>query len=300
MMRSLILFATALVVANGVWREEDDEHNALAPVGADTVAAASLGGADIMMKSSGGPSLMYDDEEPRFNKSLCKVRVGEMECKQDKVHKANCFWSANKNECRKRMWGETCKRADTMEECAKNDKWLDRCYWNITRNKCLKTRESDAVPTPPSDVQHSDETHHRASDLDGQSCDSVWTDCNGCDSTGDYCGTPNSPTRPVVCGFERCAERSVDDAENDCVEWCGTADSSTSCISLCDAACSEDSSDSNCYDCAAQNDCMECFSCKNSQDDHYNTVDDSYNTVDDSYNTGGDSYDAMPTATPQP
>jgi len=164
MMRSLILCATALVVTNGVWREEEDEVSgvldALAPVGADTDAAASPGGADTMMKSSGGPSLIYDElydgEDPLFNKSLCKVKVGQADCKQDKEHRANCFWSANRNECRKRMWGEKCKRADTVEECAKNELWADRCYWNTTRIRCLKkkikfqgNRPASIVRLPP-------------------------------------------------------------------------------------------------------------------------------------------------------
>lgn len=55
--------------------------------------------------------------------------------------------------------------------------------------------------------------------LEGQSCDSYWTNCEGCKSSGDYCGTPSGapgaismpPTTDctttnckVVCGVDKC------------------------------------------------------------------------------------------------
>ena len=58
-----------------------------------------------------------------------------------------------------------------------------------------------------------------AMELEGQSCSSSWTNCEGCTSTGDYCGTPSGargesmpPSTDcavsncaVVCGMESCA-----------------------------------------------------------------------------------------------
>ena len=43
--------------------------------------------------------------------------------------------------------------------------------------------------------------------LEGQQCSTQWTDCNGCTSTGDYCGTPsgqNSKSTKVVCDISSC------------------------------------------------------------------------------------------------
>ena len=39
--------------------------------------------------------------------------------------------------------------------------------------------------------------------VDGFSCDTFWTDCAGCESTGDYCGSPAKGD--VVCGRDKCA-----------------------------------------------------------------------------------------------
>merc|ERR1712166_954412 len=51
-------------------------------------------------------------------------------------------------------------------------------------------------------------------DLEGLSCDSEWTDCRGCSSTGAYCGTPSGAqgeeggqTAVVVCGEAQCTSR---------------------------------------------------------------------------------------------
>jgi len=51
-------------------------------------------------------------------------------------------------------------------------------------------------------------------DLEGMSCDSEWTDCHGCSSTGAYCGTPSGArgeeggqTAVVVCGEAQCTSR---------------------------------------------------------------------------------------------
>ena len=51
-------------------------------------------------------------------------------------------------------------------------------------------------------------------DLEGLSCDSEWTDCRGCSSTGAYCGTPSGAqgeeggqTAIVVCGEAKCTSR---------------------------------------------------------------------------------------------
>ena len=102
-----------------------------------------------MMESSDGPSLIYDElyeeEEPRFNKSLCNAKTSKEECQQDNSHKANCHWSANRHECLKRTWGEMCKRAHTAEECTRNERDAEHCYWNATRDRCLKIR---ATPVP--------------------------------------------------------------------------------------------------------------------------------------------------------
>merc|ERR1712072_194050 len=66
---------------------------------------------------------------------------------------------------------------------------------------------SNAASTGPTTTQLAS----AASDLEGQSCSSVWTDCNGCTSTGGYCGTPSGAqgepgghTAVVVCGEENC------------------------------------------------------------------------------------------------
>ena len=53
-------------------------------------------------------------------------------------------------------------------------------------------------------------------DLEGLSCDSEWTDCHGCSSTGAYCGTPSGAqgeeggqTAVVVCGEAQCTEQMI-------------------------------------------------------------------------------------------
>merc|ERR1712023_63412 len=65
--------------------------------------------------------------------------------------------------------------------------------------------------------------NHAASDLEGQSCSSQWTDCNGCHSTGGFCGTPSGAqgepgghSAVVVCGQENCPTNSGGASDSDC------------------------------------------------------------------------------------
>ncbi len=53
--------------------------------------------------------------------------------------------------------------------------------------------------------------HAETQDLEGQSCDEVWTDCHGCTSTGGFCGTPSGNqgeeggnAHQVYCGRRNC------------------------------------------------------------------------------------------------
>ena len=62
---------------------------------------------------------------------------------------------------------------------------------------------------------------HGAMDLEGQSCDSVWTDCRGCTSTGGFCGTPSGArgengghAAVVVCGEENCPDEEYEYGES--------------------------------------------------------------------------------------
>ena len=54
-------------------------------------------------------------------------------------------------------------------------------------------------------------TWHAPRDLEGESCDSYWTDCHGCTSSGGFCGTPSGAlgevgghASVVVCGDASC------------------------------------------------------------------------------------------------
>ena len=53
-----------------------------------------------------------------------------------------------------------------------------------------------------------------AATLEGQTCSSSWTNCEGCTSTGDYCGTPSGARGESM-------PRSTDCAMTNCVVVCG-------------------------------------------------------------------------------
>ena len=68
--------------------------------------------------------------------------------------------------------------------------------WSDAASPAIDCRDPPAVP---------------AIDLEGQSCDTVWTDCSGCTSTGGFCGTPSGGigeaggnAATVVCGTQQC------------------------------------------------------------------------------------------------